>query len=140
MAMAWLVIPASKSAGPGAAPFMQALLKRRLPDILVGAGMVTVGAGLWLALLRGYSTRWQDWALGIGALSAMSALIVGAGWQRPTALQIQRLGANLAAAGTAPTAEQGALMAGLQMKMARFASILSVLLAAAVAGMALSGS
>lgn len=140
MLLGWFVAPAARAAGPAAGPFMQALLKRKLTTILITSGVVTVGAGMWLlAIRRPTMSRWQDWALAIGASAALVALIIGIGWQRPTGAKIQAIGAQIASAGSPPTPEQGAEMGRLQAKLSRFGSTLSYLLAVALAGMALGG-
>lgn len=140
MLTGWFVAPAAKTAGPAAGPFMQAFLKRRVPMVLITAGVVTVGAGIWLwALHLPQMDRWQDWALATGALAAIATLVVGISLQRPTAAKIQKLGATIAAAGGPPPAEQGAEMGRLQARMSRLASILAILVVVAVAGMALGG-
>lgn len=140
MLMAWFIAPAAKAAGPGAGPFMQALLKRKIAVVLVSAGAVTVGAGIWLwALRRPSMDRWQDWALATGAIAAIVVLILGNFFQRPTVAKVQALGATLASAGAPPTAEQGAEMGRLQARMASLGSTIAILLVVAVAGMALGG-
>lgn len=140
MLMGWFVAPAARAAGPAAGPFMQALLKRKLTTTLITSGVVTVGAGIWLFAIRlPNMSRWQDWALAIGASAALVALVIGIGWQRPTAGKVQALGAQIASAGSPLTPEQGAEMGRLQAKLSRFGSTLSYLLALALAGMALGG-
>lgn len=140
MLMGWFVVPASKAAGPGAGPFMQALMRKKITVVLISAGLVTIGAGIWLwALRQPAMRRWQDWALAIGALSAIVAVIIGITFQRPTGSKLQALGTTLASAGGPPTAEQGAEMSRLQARMAMFGSILAFLMVVAVAGMALGG-
>jgi hypothetical protein len=139
--MGWFVAPAVRSAGPAAGPFLQALLRRRVITVLLTAGSVTVAAGLWLWSIRQPTMgRWQDWALAIGALSAISALTIGVGWQRPTIAKLQALGALIAGAGSPPTPEQTAEMGKIQGRLGRFGSILSYLFTIALAGMALGGS
>jgi hypothetical protein len=139
--MGWFVGPAAQAAGPGAGPFMQALLKRKAPRILLTTGIVTVASGL---LLLGYRqptmSRWQDWALVIGALSAISALTIGIALQLPTLAKVQALGGQIAAGGQPPTPAQGAEMGMLQGKIARYGSTIAFLFAGALAGMALGGS
>jgi len=140
MLMGWFVAPAARAAGPAAGPFMQALLKRKVATVLVSAGVVTVGAGVWLwAIRRPTMTRWQDWALAIGAASAIVALAIGLGWQRPTTGKISALGAEIASGGSPPTPQQAAELQRLQGKVGSYASILSYLFAIALAGMALGG-
>jgi hypothetical protein len=141
MLMGWFVAPAARAAGPGAGPFMQALLKKKLPTILVSFGLITVGAGMWLWAIRQPSmSRWQDWALASGAVSAIVAVTIGIGWQRPTAAKMQSLGAQIAGGGSPPTPDQGAEMGRLQAKLSIYGSTLAYLFAIALAGMALGGS
>jgi hypothetical protein len=138
--MGWFVAPAARSIGPGAGPFMQALLKRKVPTILIASGLVTIGAGLWLWAIRQPSmSRWQDWALAVGALAGISAVIVGITLQRPTAAKMMALGQQIASGGSPPTPEQGAEMGRLQEKLSAYGSTLSYLFAIALAGMALGG-
>lgn len=138
--MGWFVAPAARSIGPGAGPFMQALLKRRVPTILISTGLVTIGAGLWLWAIRQPSmNRWQDWALAAGAVAAIAAVAIGITLQRPTAARMMALGQQIVAAGSPPTPEQGAEMGRLQGKLAVYGSTLSYLFAIALAGMALGG-
>ena len=139
--MGWFVAPAARSVGPAAGPFMQAFLKRRITTILLTAGSVTVVAGLWLWSIRPPAmARWQDWALAVGAVSAITALTVGFGWQRPTGARMKALGAQIMNAGSPPTPEQSAEMGALQGKLGRYGSILAYLFTIALAGMALGGS
>jgi hypothetical protein len=139
--MGWFVAPAARSAGPGAGPFMQALLKRKITTVLITAGLITVGAGLWLwAIRQPTMSRWQDWALAIGAVCGIVAVTIGIGFQRPTGAKVQALGQQIATAGALPTPEQGAEMGRLQGKMAGYGSTIAYLFTIALAGMALGGS
>lgn len=141
MFMGWFVGPTARQVGPGSAPFMQGLLKRNLTAKLIASGAVTVAAGLWLLALRAPTfRRWQDYALGLGAVAAIVALLIGITLQRPTADKVQTLGNAIASGGGPPTQEQGAEMAGLQAKMAGYGNLLAYLFALALAGMALGGS
>ncbi len=141
MLVGWVVIPTARQVGPSAGPFMQGLLKRNLTAKLIGSGAVTVAAGLWLFALRTPTfRRWQDYALALGALAAIVALLIGITLQRPTAKKVQALGDVIAAGGGPPTPEQGTEMAGLQAKMAGYGNLLAYLFALALAGMALGGS
>jgi hypothetical protein len=119
---------------------MQALLKRRVPMILITSGLITIGAGLWLwAIRQPTMSRWQDWALAVGALTAIVAVTIGIGLQRPTAAKMMALGQQIAGAGSPPTPEQGAEMGRLQGKLAVYGSTLGYLFAISLAGMALGG-
>jgi hypothetical protein len=139
--MGWFITPTAREVGPPAGPFMQGLLKRNLTARLIGSGVVTVAAGLWLFALRAPTfARWQDYALAIGALAAIVALFIGITRQRPTGKRVQELGAAIAAGGGPPTAEQGAEMQSLQARMAGYGNIIAYLFVVALAGMALGGS
>jgi hypothetical protein len=141
MLMGWFIAPTAREVGPPAGPFMQGLLKRNLTARLIGSGVVTVAAGLWLLALRPPTfERWQDYALSIGALAAIAALVIGITMQRPTAKKVQALGAAIASGGGPPTAEQGAEMQGLQARMGTYGTVLASLFAITLAGMALGGS
>lgn len=141
MLMGWYVAPAAREVGPPAGPFMQALLRRNLAAKLIGAGVVTVVAGLWLFAIRMPTfARWQDWALAVGAVAAIAALLIGITMQRPTAKKVQELGATLASGAGPPTPEQGAQMQSLQSKMAGYGNAIALLFVVALAGMALGGS
>ena len=138
--MGWVIAPAARSVGPAAGPFMQALLKRKVTLVLITAGLVTVASGLWLlAIRRPTMSRWQDWALVIGAVSGIAAVTIGIGLQRPTSKKVQALGAEIAAGGSPPSQAQAAEMGRLQGNMSRYGSVLSYLFLIALSGMALGG-
>ena len=138
--MGWVIAPAARAAGPGAGPFMQALLKRKATLVLITAGLITIASGIWLlSIRRPTMSRWQDWALVIGALAGIAAVTIGFGLQRPTGKKMQALGAEIAAGGSPPSQAQGAEMGRLQGNMSRYGSILSYLFVIALSGMALGG-
>ncbi|HKZ24931.1 MAG TPA: hypothetical protein VJ398_03970 [Acidimicrobiia bacterium] len=135
----WFVLPATRDVGPSAAPVMQAIIRRRLPDLASLASLLTVGAGLWLWVDRGVSfSNWRGWVLGVGALAGISGAVLGVGFQRPTAQKLALLGAEVAAGGQPPSADQTAEMGKLSGQLARYASRLAELLAVAVGAMALA--
>ena len=137
----WFITPTAREVGPSAGPFMQGLLKRNLTARLIGSGVVTVAAGLWLFALKAPTfARWQDYALTIGALAAIVALLIGITRQRPAGKRVQELGAAIASAGGPPTAEQAAEMQSLQARMAGYGNVIAYLFVVALAGMALGGS
>ncbi len=141
MLMGWFIAPSAKRTGPAAGPFMQTLLRARVADYMFGAALVAVGAGLWLFFSTGgvRSGSWQGWALNLGALAGVAAILVGGIVQRPTGAKIQRLGAAAAAAGGPPTQEQASELGRLQARMGAAASTTALLVATAVVGMALGG-
>ncbi|MEX2624963.1 MAG: hypothetical protein WD651_14700 [Acidimicrobiia bacterium] len=139
MLMGWFVAPAARRPGPAAGPFMQNLLRARVADYMFGSAVVTVAAGIWLLFATGgVRSGWRGWALNLGALAGIIAIIIGGSVQRPTGGKLQRLGAAVMATGT-PTPEQAAELGQLQSRLARAASTTALLVAAAVVGMALGG-
>jgi hypothetical protein len=141
MLMGWFIAPSAKRTGPAAGPFMQTLLKARVADYMFGAAVVAVAAGLWLFFSTGgvRTGSLQGWALNLGALAGITAILVGGIVQRPTGAKIQQLGGAVAAAGGPPTQEQAADMGRLQARMGSAASTTALLVAIAVVGMALGG-
>lgn len=139
--MGWFIAPSAKRTGPAAGPFMQTLLRARVGDYMFGAAVIAVAAGLWLFVAAGgvRSGSWQGWALNLGALAGVAAILVGGAVQRPTGAKIQRLGAAVAAGGGPPTQEQAAELGQLQARMGAAASTTALLVAVAVVGMALGG-
>jgi uncharacterized membrane protein len=127
------VQPSASAIGPAAAPFMGELLaKRRLVDRIIGMGVFTVLAGLFL--------YWHDWhlsygsfgafvssrlggALTIGAVSSLIALAVGVFATRPALQRFFAVAGPVAASGGAPSPEAAAEMAALQGKLKVYARV-----------------
>lgn len=136
--------PTAAAIAPAGAPFMAELLgKRRLTDRIVGMGVATVVAGLFL-----YWHDWQaygsfgDWigstfgaVITFGAVATIAALVIGIVWTRPNATRFIALAQQVAEAG-GPTPEQGAELARLQRLLKVFAMVNLALLAIAVFAMA----
>ena len=111
------IAPAAAAIAPAGAPLMGELLgKRRMLDRIIGLGVITVIAGLFL--------YWHDWhlfqsfgdwvtsrfggSLTIGMMSALIALSIGGSLTRPNVRRMLALGAQVAASGAPPTAEVAA--------------------------------
>lgn len=136
--------PTAAAIAPAGAPFMAELLgKRRLMDRIVGMGVATVVAGLFL-----YWHDWQaygsfgDWigsafgaVITIGAVVTIAALVIGIVWTHPNATRFIALAQHVAEAG-GPTPEQGAELARLQRLLKVFSMVNLALLAIAVFAMA----
>jgi hypothetical protein len=88
--IALFVSRAAQAAGPGAGPFMGALLTRtRLADVMLWASLLTVGSGAWMwgrNFGGGMPGGWRGAALAVGALAWPGALGLGVVRQRPTIL------------------------------------------------------
>jgi hypothetical protein len=109
--------PSVAAIAPAGAPFMGELLgKRKLVDRLIGLGVATVGAGLFL--------YWHDWhefgswgtwigsrfgvTMTIGAILALTALGTGIFGTRPNVIRLLSLGRQAAEAGGPPPPELAA--------------------------------
>jgi uncharacterized membrane protein len=138
------VQPSAAAIAPAGAPFIAELLgRRRLVDRIIGVGVLTVIAGLFL--------YWHDWqaygslgdfagsafgtAITIGALASVAALAVGIVATRPNVMRLLAIGRAAAEAG-GPTPEQAADMAAIQGRLKVFARTSLALLALAVFAMA----
>ncbi|HJP66604.1 MAG TPA: hypothetical protein VKA30_09915 [Actinomycetota bacterium] len=139
------VQPSAASLGPSAGPFVQEMmLKRRLPVFLLGAGAVTIGAGLFL-----YWHDWQavgslgDWVstryglvLTIGGGLAITAWLVGLFGLKPTQDRMMRLAGELAALPPPPPPERLAEVQALQLRARRLSVGTFAILVVAVLAMA----
>ena len=100
----WFLIPAIREAGPQGGAVMRGIVARRLPQVALASGVLTVLAGLRLYWLR-FSMAWvwtlEGMALSFALLVGLSALTLGIFVQRPTAVRL----AALSAAGGPPTDE-----------------------------------
>lgn len=92
--MGWFVIPAVREVGPAGGAVMRGVVARRLPEISLLAGLVTVASGVRAYQLR-FTAAWvttpEGLALTLALLVGLSALAMGAFVQRPTALRLAAL-------------------------------------------------
>jgi uncharacterized membrane protein len=138
------VLPASATTGAAGAPLMGELLgRRRLVDRLIGLGVLTVAGGIFLywhdsQVYGGIGsfarTTFGTW-LTIGALSAISALAIGAAATRPRVQRLLAIGRQATEAG-GPTPEQAAEMGALQGQLQTLARASLALIGVAVFCMA----
>lgn len=139
--IAAFVGPAARAAGPGAGPFMGALLTRtRLLDVMTWLSILTVGAGIWLWVLdfQGNApTGYKGAFITIGALAGISALGVALLRQRPTIVAMRSI--LLEAGDGPPSDEQQAELGQLRAAMTRNGNVLAVVVAIAIVGMAVGG-
>jgi uncharacterized membrane protein len=117
--------PTAAALGPAGAPFMSELRRRRFVDVVFVDALFTVTAGLFL--------YWRDWHtypgfgdsigssfgawLTVGALLAISGLVVAAVLTRPTIGRLVSLGRQVAESGGTPTPETGARIGLLQRRL-----------------------
>ncbi len=117
MLAASFIEPTVRKAGPEGGKFMLGLARAGFARAMLGAGVITVLAGLslyWIAsggLRLAWITSAQGLTLGLGGLSALVGLGVGYFLQFRTIARMQAIGGQVQAAGGTPTPEQGAEMA-----------------------------
>lgn len=114
--------PTVRSLGPEGGRFMTELVeRRRFAMFMTIAGDVTVLVGLALLGHNMASEIWRASTYGqvmmAGSATGMLALAVGHAVNAPTAKKMTRLGAQMQAAGGAPSAEQRAELTRLQKRL-----------------------
>jgi hypothetical protein len=128
IALGFFIIPSVVDAGPAGGAVMAGVIKRKLPHFYTAFALLSVVSGLYLIHVRSAANPdfWgskEGIVLSVGALLALGAFGIGAGMQRPAALGLGALAAQVAAQGTPPTAEQGAQMALLRGKLGKAARL-----------------
>jgi uncharacterized membrane protein len=143
--LAAFLIPAIGDVGPDGGKVMAALERRRLLQVIPFTAIVTVLSGLALMfrVSNGFDPAWSRSRLGmtlsLGALLAITALLIGLTVMRPTANRVSALTASLATPSAG--ADRQATMATLGQLRARLASsarAVAALLAVAVLCMAIA--
>jgi uncharacterized membrane protein len=139
------LVPAIVASGPAGGQVMrQLIIVRRLPvvagiasllTILSGAAMYwrnsSLSGGVWAASTQGMT-------YGIGAVTALLTAGVAATIVGPTGNKLTKLGAELAAAGGPPTADQMRTLGALQNRMLFGTRIGAALIGATVITMAVA--
>jgi uncharacterized membrane protein len=119
------VQPSAAALGPVGAPFMSELRRRGFVDVVFVDAVFTVVAGAFL--------YWHDWhryqgfgdwlastfgrALTVGALLAISGLVVAAVLTRPTIGRLVSLGKQIAESDGSPKPETAARIGSLQRRL-----------------------
>jgi hypothetical protein len=139
------LLPGLRASGPAGGQVMQQIIgKLRFPVAAGVAGTLTVlsGAGMYWRNIKVSSGTWAGSGpgitYGIGALAALTALIVFATLIGPTGNRLLQLGATIQSSGGPPTSEQAGTLAQLQGKMAAFSRVGASFLAIAVLAMAIA--
>jgi hypothetical protein len=107
------------------------------------AAVVTVLSGLRLYMILsratpGWVTSRHGMTLGIGAIAAILAFILGAAFTGPTAKRMGKIGAELAAAGGPPPAARVAELEMLGGRLALGVRLVALLVAVTVIAMAVA--
>jgi len=140
VALALFVAPSIAAAGPGGGAVMKQIVQvRKFPVYMMAMATLTVLSGILL--------MWSDAhgnenfmrtpfgrAIGVGALLALVAVVIGMGFAAPSARRVSKL---MASSGGAPDAATAAEIQRLQARMGlltRVAAALVFLAAVAMAG------
>jgi len=128
------IIPSVFEAGPAAGAVMGGVTRRKFPILMTASGFVVVLTGLRLYMLR-FSGDWltspEGIVLSLGAVLGIGALAIGLFVQKPTVERLARLGAEVAASGSAPSPAQAAEMQTLRTRLLKVGRILAFHLLAA---------
>jgi len=143
--VAWLLIPSVGDAGPDGAKVMQALQRRGMLNIVPVAALLTILSGLVLywRVSGGFQPAWSGsptgMSLGIGAVSAIVAFVIGVFVMRAATLKAGALSQTLAQLTEASAREaRMAEIQALRLRAAQAARWVAALLAIAVATMAVA--
>ncbi len=136
------ILPAVRKAGPDGKGFMKALMGgTKVLVALPMAGLATIASGfaLFMKDMGGMGPEWAmsrtGMAYGIGAVTGIIALVIGAMVSRPASLRLVAMGDEIAAVGGTASPTQVAEMQALQGTMARALRTVAWLLTVALVAM-----
>jgi hypothetical protein len=142
--VAGFVMPSAAASGPEGGRFVRRLaLERGLTPSMIGAGILTVLAGLTLLWIdsAGMQRAWMGSGMGvvlsIGALAGLGALVTGIR-AAATLARLGKLGAAVEGQGPAPSPEQAGQLQQLQRRLAGGATAVAIMLVIAVFCMAVA--
>ena len=129
------LMPAFRDAGPDGAKVAAALARRRFMDIMPWIAALTIVSGIWLFWFDSVGFRppfmrsRMGISLGVGALAAVIAFVLGVAVMRPAMNKAMRLGQDPAQQATAQA---------LRVRAGIMGRVISALLGLAVAAMAVA--
>lgn len=137
--LAAFIEPAVKAMGPEGGKFMQQLMRtNKLPLWMTLMATLNVLTGLRLIMIY-IVNGGMDWVtthtgicFSLGGLLAIAAYIVGISVNRPVAMKMQAIGAEIAKTGAPPTAEQAAQLATLKERLGKATRVIAWHLGAAI--------
>lgn len=139
------VEPASRIAGPQAAPFMQALTgKTRLVQVMTFTPLLVILSGLWLLwkVSGGFSGAYLTSVHGLTLLTAavlgILGFIYGILMVRPLGIRMGQIGQEIATSGQPPTAEHLQELSLIRDRMRVRGRTIGWIILTSVAGMAVS--
>jgi putative copper export protein len=132
--------PQLKRLGPGIQnPLMKALMPAITPAMMVSSVTVLLTGIAMTLLLRGsalnllLSTAW-GWAMLVGFVATLAAIVIGFGVMAPSGMQIEKLAKSFE--GRAPTPDEARTLAGLNARIESLSRVDFVLILLAVGAMA----
>jgi uncharacterized membrane protein len=148
LVLAGFLLPTLRAVGPDGGRFMQHVMQQRRLQVYLGVAMgLTILSGLgmyWrLSVLShgALANSRMGVALGVGALSAIVAAVVGAVVSQPAGRKLGALGQRMQqaqAAGERPSPAQLAELQALQTRIARALTAITALLVLSAAAMAMA--
>jgi hypothetical protein len=139
-----MLMPSIRAAGPSGMATMGELVRRRMSLIMMGAAILTIGAGIWLMIILsgGAPGVWMrsgtGRAIGMGGGLAILALILGMAINAPTARRMGVIGAAVAKRGGPPTPGEAAELERLESRMGIASVLIALMLLAATGAMAVA--
>lgn len=138
-ALPLFIEPATRAAGPAGGAFMQALTgKTPLVKVMSWAPVLVITSGIWLLWLvsNGLDPDWLATTHGAvlftGSILGISAFVGGMLFIRPLAVNMGKIGAQIAASGAPPTPEQQAALGTIRDQMRRNTRVIGIILALCV--------
>jgi uncharacterized membrane protein len=141
---AMFLVPSVRAAGPAGGPVMRQLMEiRKFPIYAMLFGLLTVISGLWMyfhdnSVSNGlFAKSHAGMTYGLGAITAILTLVVGATIMGPTSSKMSKLMSDIAAQGSPPNAQQQGMIQGLQARLGLGTRLASILLGITVITMAI---
>jgi len=141
---AMFLVPSVRAAGPAGGPVMKQLMEvRKFPIYAMVFGLLTVISGLWMyfqdnSISGGvFAKSHAGMTYGLGAITAILTLVVGATIMGPTSGKMSKLMGQIATQGGPPTPEQQGMIKQLQERLGLGARLASGLLLITVITMAI---
>ncbi|MGH7648038.1 MAG: hypothetical protein ACREND_07955 [Gemmatimonadaceae bacterium] len=139
------VLPAARATGSAGESVMRELVQRRgIGPFFMISALITIASGIAMYSMIGAGS-YRDWiispmgsALGIGAIAATIAALVGGGIVAPASKRLTALGIVASALSGAPSPEHVAEVLRLQKRLGRSSALSAALLLIAVSAMAMA--
>jgi hypothetical protein len=138
------MMPALGAVGPAAGPFMGELVRRKMPQAMMGAAIINVlaGIGMIYVVSGGNVGAWMQLnsskTFMTGGSLAIIGFVIGMVMNAPAGKRLGEIMAGAAKRGGPPTPEEAAEVGRLQARIHTGTLLLSIFLTLAVAAMAVA--